>query len=166
MKLSSIELVVLVMIFAIAKASIVSPPKLPPVSPTEPPTESSTTSRTEPPIRGCICPLIYQPVCGTDGKTYSNGCALACEARTNSKLTLAHNGECDDKCICTREFDQICGSDGKTYNNPCSLNCAATKNPDLKMECKGPCDRCSYNGIIRKIIAALLILLSQFSPLQ
>ncbi|HVV84036.1 MAG TPA: Kazal-type serine protease inhibitor domain-containing protein [Kofleriaceae bacterium] len=37
----------------------------------------------------CICPTIYQPVCGNDGHTYSNACAAGCAA-----TPVRHTGEC------------------------------------------------------------------------
>jgi hypothetical protein len=40
---------------------------------------------------GCICPAIYQPTCGTDGKTYGNTCEANCAG-----VMVAHAGACTD----------------------------------------------------------------------
>ncbi|MEM0465251.1 MAG: Kazal-type serine protease inhibitor domain-containing protein [Candidatus Pacearchaeota archaeon] len=55
-----------------------------------------------------ICPEVYDPVCGCDGKTYSNICEMQ-----SKKISKSHDGECKNK-ICGIEnchgLDIICGS--------------------------------------------------------
>lgn len=51
---------------------------------------SPPVCETRPPDEGRICPAIYMPVCGCDGVTYSNACALA-----SAGIASQHPGECD-----------------------------------------------------------------------
>ncbi|KAJ0412411.1 hypothetical protein ATCC90586_005431 [Pythium insidiosum] len=94
------------------------------------------------------CTADYSPICGSDGKTYSNECHLEvskCNTRSTT-LKVDYEGECKSKpsrqCEmgCIEIFQPVCGSDGVTYPNKCHLevaNCNA-ENP-ISIQSEGEC---------------------------
>ncbi|KAL3662488.1 hypothetical protein V7S43_012343 [Phytophthora oleae] len=102
------------------------------------------------------CPEVYQPVCGSDGVTYSNKCFLnTADCNSSSGITQASDGECantappsstgysaSSECSkgCTRIYSPVCGSDGVTYSNDCVLSVAQCKSGGaITQESKGQC---------------------------
>uniref|UniRef100_T1IXA6 Large ribosomal subunit protein mL46 n=1 Tax=Strigamia maritima TaxID=126957 RepID=T1IXA6_STRMM len=98
-----------------------------------------------------VCPSIWNPLCGSDGKTYANDCEMKIARCKNPNLTENHAGSCEFQChpfmkwMCTDEYDPQCGSDGTTYPNHCML-CAAMYNgsDNLKVINRGPCKKVEF----------------------
>ena len=123
------------------------PPTRPPTetnptaSPTRPPTRSPTYSPTNPPtapptMQTVSCPTASDPVCGSDGQTYSN----ACEAGLQG-VSIVSQGSCPAPTasptvgdICIRDYEPVCGDDGTTYSNACLAEVAG-----VSVASNGPC---------------------------
>ncbi|ALC39344.1 CG31704 [Drosophila busckii] len=119
-------------------------------------------------LKPCECPILRKPVCGSDGETYPNTCALKCAAKIDKsrglELSVKHPGECMrlliflaiyligllvfaagqkgqfKPCECPILRKPVCGSDGETYPNTCALKCAAKidKSRGLELSVKHP----------------------------
>ncbi|KAI5637780.1 kazal-type serine protease inhibitor domain-containing protein [Phthorimaea operculella] len=94
----------------------------------------------------CVCPYNYQPICGSDGKTYPNPCSFNCAKAKTHGLEIREYGQCSNEklwtkssCICPYDYLPVCGTDGKTYPNLCSYTCAQSINPKLEIKEKGEC---------------------------
>ncbi|KAJ8726722.1 hypothetical protein PYW08_015119 [Mythimna loreyi] len=85
----------------------------------------------------CICPLVVDPLCCSDGNTYHNLCHVHCENRKRYQLgkdplVVQHKGHCVN-CPCPKIYDPVCASNGQTFANTCTLNCENKRRKEKKL---------------------------------
>lgn len=77
------------------------------------------------------CPTYNQPVCASNGVTYSNGCHMDCHNilyKPVPPIEAVAYGECPNCNMCPNNFAPLCGSDGRVYKNTCHLICYSLNN--------------------------------------
>lgn len=93
-------------------------------------------------VQSCVCTANYDPVCGSNGRTYSNACNAGC-----ANIPVAHNGECGiagDACgtlfglSCQDGYKCRFGVSTYTYPFPdAGGTCVAANYCDAPADCNG-----------------------------
>ena len=103
------------------------------------------------------CPEIWDPVCGCDGRTYSNSCEAAAAG-----VSVAHRGPCEDPPEdCASGEDCSRGSYCRTPEGDCDSEGVCTLRPELCVEIWDPvcgCDGTTYGNVCFAAAAGVSVL--------
>ncbi|XP_032052700.1 double-headed protease inhibitor, submandibular gland-like [Aythya fuligula] len=104
--------------------------------------------------RESFCTQQYNPLCATNGVTYSNKCSFCTAVANGEDIDLLMPGKCpkfrntridcsgfkSTDVYCTAEYMPLCGSDGRTYGNKCHFCIAVLKSRgSLTLKHHGKC---------------------------
>ncbi|XP_029188072.2 uncharacterized protein LOC114955412 isoform X1 [Acropora millepora] len=133
-----------------------------------------------------ICAAVYRPVCGTDGETHGNECAMRSRACQKQKeIKKDYDGECNDICanttcpfngickpsgdrkrvecncniICAEIYRPVCGTDGETHSNECKMKAhACEKQKEIKKDYDGECSGATGNFTFSTLMLMMNVL--------
>ncbi|KAJ3107302.1 hypothetical protein HDU97_004441 [Phlyctochytrium planicorne] len=98
------------------------------------------------------CPHVYNPVCGSDGDSYSNACELQQEACKNPSLNLvkAKDGACKEcpqaDCFFGTDYNKTVCSTTDKFAGMCVFNDVLCRKPSKAGSLK-PCDAATCDAI-------------------
>ncbi|XP_066904264.1 serine protease inhibitor dipetalogastin [Halyomorpha halys] len=94
---------------------------------------------------GCPWSPIYEPVCGSDGKTYVNEERLLCSCnQTGEEVTVVSKGECKEVDPCRNDENKshgpkVCATNGITYQSAEAVRCLSKHKSDIEIKHEGGC---------------------------